>query len=98
MKFPHPYAVVLVLLGVVPFYSSCSTGIRVDAPSSEAAEDCSRLEPSNPYEEGTGHYAGYKWGEEGKSCGGNSTSFIEGCEEYEAQEEAYDACVSKSKE
>jgi hypothetical protein len=44
---------------------------------------------------GTGHYVGFKWAEDGKSCGGNSASFIEGCEEYEAQEEAYDACTER---
>ena len=38
----------------------------------------------NPYSSGTGHYAGYEWAEEKgvSSCGGNSQSFIEGCEEY----------------
>jgi len=38
----------------------------------------------NPYNEGSGHYAGYEWAEQNgvSSCGGNSNSFIEGCEEY----------------
>lgn len=42
---------------------------------------------SNPYSQGTGHYAGFEWAERrsAKSCGGNSNSFIEGCEEYLAQ-------------
>ena len=57
-------------------------------------EDCSSLEPSNPYDEGSGHYAGFEWGENGNSCGGNSDSFIEGCEDYEGQEEAYSSCVN----
>jgi hypothetical protein len=51
-------------------------------------------EPENPYDYGSGHYAGYEWGENGNYCSGNSNSFIEGCEEYEAQEEAYDECIS----
>jgi hypothetical protein len=55
-------------------------------------EDC--LEPENPYDEGSGHYAGFEWGQNGNSCGGNSSSFIEGCEDYEAQQEAYDTCLS----
>ena len=40
---------------------------------------------------GEGHDAGYEWAKENNvtSCGGNSTSFIEGCEDYlEEQEEA----------
>lgn len=38
----------------------------------------------NPYSSGSGHYAGYEWAERkgGSSCGGNSQSFVEGCEEY----------------
>ena len=38
----------------------------------------------NPYLSGTGHYAGYEWAyrNDVTSCGGNSDSFIEGCEEY----------------
>ena len=46
-------------------------------------------EPENPYDEGSGHSAGYEWAEENDvdSCDGNSNSFIEGCEEYLSQQE-----------
>lgn len=39
-------------------------------------------EISNPFSYGTGHYAGFEWAKKKNvsSCGGNSTSFIEGCE------------------
>jgi hypothetical protein len=47
------------------------------------------LEPENPYEYGTGHYAGYEWGAQGNDCTGNSQSFIEGCEEFQYQDELY---------
>lgn len=48
-------------------------------------------EPENPYSPGSGHYAGFEWGERtGRTCGGNSASFIEGCEEYQRQQEEYD--------
>lgn len=59
--------------------------------------DCTELEPDNPYSPGSGHYAGFEWAENNSvsSCGGNSTSFVEGCEEYIRQADAYDACVSK---
>lgn len=57
--------------------------------------DCSSLEPNNPYNPGSGHYAGYEWGAEGKNCGGNSSSFIAGCEEYQNHELAYGVCLSR---
>ena len=46
-------------------------------------------ERENPYNDGSGHSAGYEWAQENNvsSCGGNSNSFIEGCEEYLAQQE-----------
>jgi hypothetical protein len=49
-------------------------------------------EPSNPYDDGSGHSAGYEWAEENDvdDCGGNSQSFIEGCEEYVSQKEDYE--------
>ena len=58
--------------------------------------DCSSLEPSNPYDIDSGHYAGFEWGIEGKDCGGNSDSFIQGCEEYQNQENAYQYCLSRN--
>jgi hypothetical protein len=84
-----------VLLGVIPFSVSCSRDKDAVEHSSAGSSDCSRLKPNNPYEEGSGHYAGFKWGEEGKSCGGNSTSFIEGCHAFEAQQAAYVACLKR---
>lgn len=49
-------------------------------------------EPENPYDEGSGHSAGYEWAMENgvDSCDGNSNSFIEGCEEYLSQIEEYE--------
>lgn len=39
--------------------------------------------PHNPYPEGSGHYAGYKWADEtGGGCSSASTSFNEGCAEF----------------
>ena len=54
-------------------------------------------EPENPYSPGSGHYAGFEWAEESdpSSCGGNSASFIEGCEEHQEQAEAYEECSSR---
>jgi hypothetical protein len=48
-------------------------------------------EPENPYDDGSGHYAGYEWAMENEpsECGGNSDSFIEGCQEYLDEMDAY---------
>ena|SRR5437763_125001 len=64
-------------------------------PSTKNTEKCQ--EPENPYDEGSGHYAGYEWAEKNNpaSCGGSSQSFIEGCEDYQEQESAYEECTSK---
>ena len=64
---------------------------------SESPRDCSVLEPNNPYNNGTGHYAGYEWSENngGGFCNGNSNSFNEGCEEFNSQQEVYDECISR---
>jgi hypothetical protein len=53
--------------------------------------------PENPFDEGSGHYAGYEWAESSGSgtCDGHSQSFIEGCEEYESQEAKYQDCEAK---
>lgn len=69
-----------------PSYSSSSYD------SDEGYYD-SYSEPENPYsEDESGHYAGYQWAEENgvDSCDGNSDSFIEGCEEYVSQRDAYE--------
>lgn len=62
---------------------------------STSNESCYSLEPSNPYNIGSGHYAGFEWAESKQPtvCGGNSNSFIEGCEEYLRQEEDYNKCL-----
>lgn len=84
--------VLLVLAG-------CSGGSSADAgkSSQQAARDCASLEPSDPYEDGSGHFAGYEWAEQngGASCNGNSESFNEGCEQYSEQFAAYEQCQSQ---
>ena len=56
-------------------------------------------EPQNPYDEGSGHYAGYEWAETNNpgTCGGRSQSFIEGCEEYQQQESEYEDCEAQGR-
>lgn len=74
-------------------------GCKSSAPSqysgsngNTASANCS--EPENPYDEGSGHYAGFEWAERNGAgeCDGNSQSFNEGCEEYQNQESEYDQC------
>jgi hypothetical protein len=93
----NPIGLIAVVLCCL--FSACSQNRTEDnsdrADSSQngsTKSDCSTLEPQNPYDEGTGHYAGYEWGEEGHTCSGNSTSFIEGCHEHEEQVDKYEAC------
>src|SRR5271156_577729 len=72
----------LVLVG-------CGQSKPADAENEGDAAPCA--EPSNPYQQGTGHYAGYEWAEKNASgdCNASSQSFNEGCEEYESQESDY---------
>jgi hypothetical protein len=51
------------------------------------------VEPDNPYNDGGGHDAGFKWAEEkGEECTGRGDSFDEGCEEYYAQQRRFEEC------
>lgn len=88
----------LVFLGVKVwnwvFPSSSDKLYNSSYSSSYSSNPKGCIEPENPYDEGSGHYAGFQWGEDGNYCDGNSNSFIEGCEEYEAQKEAYNTCLS----
>jgi hypothetical protein len=73
----------------------CSTGPPSGSSTSgSSSEDCA--EPENPYSAGSGHFAGYEWAESNNPsiCGGNSSSFIEGCETFQQQEAAYEACLN----
>jgi hypothetical protein len=67
------------------------------AGNAKANESTTCTEPENPYDDGSGHYAGYEWAEQSGTgtCGGKSQSFNEGCEEYENQEAEYQECEDK---
>ena len=75
--------------------SSAASNSSDSSGEAVSARECT--EPENPYDEGSGHYAGFDWAERTSSgtCDGNSQSFIEGCEEYERQEAKYEACQTK---
>lgn len=86
---PLMAAGVILMVGCKSSAPSNSSDSNGEATS---AHNCN--EPENPYDEGSGHYAGYEWAESrgSGSCGGNSQSFIEGCEEYESQEAEFQEC------
>lgn len=88
---------ILFLISVL-FISGCGTSTftpYTDKETGRKFTNCSLLIPRNPYPLPGGHFKGYQWGESGKSCGGNSQSFIEGCEEYERQKNSYNECLNK---
>jgi hypothetical protein len=77
------------------FVSGCGSDSKSEKGEGHA-QACT--EPENPYSQGTGHYAGYKWAEEhGGNCNSHSPSFNEGCEEYEEQEAEYEDCQGKTR-
>lgn len=72
------------------------------ADAAAAAADAVTLAPSLVFhgdactEDCSGHEAGYQWAEENEiqdpyDCGGNSDSFIEGCESYAEEQQARQA-------
>lgn len=75
--------ITLALLATTLIITGCSSNNNDDYYTEDNG---GKVEIGNPYSEGSGHYAGYEWAERnGESCSGNSTSFIEGCEEYYRQ-------------
>lgn len=92
MKTKNKQIIVAVLIttSIALTFTGCSDS---DAQAKSKYQTC--IEPENPYDEGSGHYAGYEWAiENNTSCGANSDSFNEGCEEYNNQLDAYDKCIN----
>lgn len=81
----------IVLTTVIILFTACSGGNgggKYDDPQEDPEASI-----ESPYDEGTGHDAGFQWAEEKgitdpSDCGGDSDSFIEGCEEYAGQNES----------
>ena len=93
--------IIIILIALVHNYSTGKKiennyGYEVETSGITAKPDCNSLEPQNPYSGGSGHFAGYEWGAEGNNCRGNSNSFIEGCVEYQNQENAYQYCLYRN--
>ena len=94
-----------VLFGALSLFllfllSACTTSESSEVGNNGSKQsDCTALSPANHYEEDSGHSAGFKWAEQNDParCGGNSQSFIEGCEEYRRQSSDYNDCLNKSR-
>jgi hypothetical protein len=84
---------ICVICFLLMFLSGCDNNSNDFQTVLPNARQC--IEPQNPYDEDSGHYAGYEWAmENGGGCSGNSESFNEGCEEYYRQINQYDKCMS----
>ena len=90
------FVCLLLLLLATGCLSSSSNSESFGKQEAQTERNCDALEPDNPYSPGSGHYAGYEWAEQNEPsvCGGNSTSFIEGCQVYQQQAAAYEACLN----
>jgi hypothetical protein len=88
---------VLMVSGILLVVSCTPSSKSSDSNEESVAHSCT--EPENPYDAGTGHYAGYEWAENHGSgtCSASSESFNEGCEEYETQESEYQECEAQKK-
>jgi hypothetical protein len=71
-------------------------GCKSTPDSSSREEEATCTEPQDPFDEGSGHYAGFEWAaEHNGTCETGSTSFNEGCDEYDTQEDRYTRCEAK---
>lgn len=75
----------IILMAMIIFFSSCSGGNGGGKYDDYQEEPGTAIE--SPYDDGSGHDAGFQWAEENgimdsSDCSGNSDSFIEGCQEY----------------
>jgi hypothetical protein len=87
-----------VLLGIILAFllAGCEKSPSAKSNKKTKIEDC--MSPHNPYNDGGGHDAGFKWAtENGGNCNGNSDSFNEGCAEFVRQMNQYNECVANSR-
>lgn len=97
-------AIFLILIVIAIAYNEYTSntlekdyGYKVETSRVTQKPNCESLQPHNPFDNDSRHFAGYEWGAEGKKCGGRSEPFIEGCQEYENQENAYNYCLDRNK-
>lgn len=76
----------ITLMAMLLFFSACSGGEEGNGKYDDYQEEPETAIES-PYDDGSGHDAGFQWAEQkgitdSSDCGGDSDSFIEGCQEY----------------
>lgn len=87
------FAGIIGLAVAIFMVMGCNSTPSSSSQSSNERTSCT--EPENPYDEGSGHHAGFEWAaEHSGTCETGSTSFNEGCDEYDSQEEAYNKCLA----
>jgi len=91
----RPLLSVLTVLFLAVACLGCPSADSSPDVRDDVSRDCTAPEPENPFADGSGHHAGFEWAQTNNpsSCGGNSQSFIEGCQEYQRQAAAHAACV-----
>lgn len=74
------------------FLAGCS---EKETPSAKA--EC--VSPSNPFQDGGGHDAGFNWAQEkGEECpDSHGESFEEGCHEFQRQFQEYEKCEAEKR-
>ena len=94
------FAISIVIAGAYvldDFVAALPGPVYASEVSGQDVEDCNEVEPSNPYREGTGHYAGFEWSQEDilRDCDAKSDSFNEGCDLYKAMFDDFQKCEDK---
>jgi len=97
---------IVFVMTMFPEHATKTAAVAVAAPlaivaapifaaPTETPEKCE--EPENPFEVGSGHYAGYEWAATHSDISeATSASFQEGADEADAQEDEYDQCVIRT--
>lgn len=85
------YIIIIILSLWIIGCSNKSEEYQSDFYQSEnIKKEC--IDPKNPYDEWSWHYAWYERGIKWNDCSWNSDSFIEWCEEYNSQILDYENC------
>jgi len=90
--------IIAFLFGILFIIFTAGRGVFNLFKSDEAkALACYDKFANNPYQDGTGHYAGWVWSydKQVSTCGGKSNSFIEGCEANLKARTKLRACLNK---
>ncbi|MBI4650551.1 hypothetical protein HY745_04550 [Candidatus Desantisbacteria bacterium] len=89
---------IIAILALSLMLTACNKQSSIDASNVNSSNDKECVEPHNPYEDGSGHHAGFEWAKEnGRESDGNSDSFNEGSAEYIRQLNEYNECMANKR-